>query len=188
MEAGFVSADDISTEAAICKLMVLLGEPDLEPEEVEAAFGRDLAGEQSSSLHTAHFFDEPGIAVGGGTPRRLRPAMVPEDWEPHELQRAVIRLHGATLDSDPRDSPTEIEIYLDMNPDEHPDDPDAVLVDRFLRWPNDHHSKLLSFPVTEAIRAASTQGRRVSFTIYIRKPAATLEWTSADIALVTRRH
>ncbi len=47
LEAGFVAAYDITIEAAQCKLMSLLGDPDISLPEAEAEFQRSLSGEQS---------------------------------------------------------------------------------------------------------------------------------------------
>jgi len=45
LEAGVVSGCDITPEAALVKLMVLLGDPDLGPAEVRRLLSQDLAGE-----------------------------------------------------------------------------------------------------------------------------------------------
>ncbi len=45
LEAGVVSGRDITPEAALVKLMVLLGDPDLGPAEVRRLLSQDLAGE-----------------------------------------------------------------------------------------------------------------------------------------------
>jgi L-asparaginase len=45
IEAGVVSGRDITPEAALVKLMVLLGDPDLSPAEVQQLLSQDLAGE-----------------------------------------------------------------------------------------------------------------------------------------------
>ncbi len=45
LEAGVVSGRDITPEAALVKLMVLLGDPDLGPAEVRQLLSQDLAGE-----------------------------------------------------------------------------------------------------------------------------------------------
>src|SRR5262249_33776800 len=66
LEAGFVAADDISLEAAQVKLMSLLGDEDIEPEEVEDRFQRSMAGEQSTSLWLARYKDGSGHAVHDG--------------------------------------------------------------------------------------------------------------------------
>ncbi|MFO7650767.1 MAG: asparaginase [bacterium] len=45
LEAGVISGFDITPEAALVKLMVLLGDPDLSPDVVRRLFQQDLAGE-----------------------------------------------------------------------------------------------------------------------------------------------
>jgi L-asparaginase len=45
LEAGVVSGRDMTPEAALVKLMVLLGDPNLSPTEVRLLLSRDLAGE-----------------------------------------------------------------------------------------------------------------------------------------------
>jgi L-asparaginase len=45
LEAGVVSGRDITPEAALVKLMVLLGDPNLSPTEVRRLLSQDLAGE-----------------------------------------------------------------------------------------------------------------------------------------------
>jgi L-asparaginase/Glu-tRNA(Gln) amidotransferase subunit D len=45
LEAGVVSGRDMTPAAALVKLMVLLGDPNLSPTEVRLLLSRDLAGE-----------------------------------------------------------------------------------------------------------------------------------------------
>jgi hypothetical protein len=47
LEAGVVSGHDITPEAALVKLMVLLGDPDLDPAGVRRLLNQDIAGEQT---------------------------------------------------------------------------------------------------------------------------------------------
>jgi len=47
LEAGVVSGHDITPEAALVKLMILLGDPELDPAGVRCLLNQDIAGEQT---------------------------------------------------------------------------------------------------------------------------------------------
>jgi L-asparaginase len=54
LEAGVVSGHDITPEAALVKLMVLLGDPALDPAGVRSLLNQDIAGEQTIADRPSH--------------------------------------------------------------------------------------------------------------------------------------
>jgi len=64
LQAGVVSGIDITPEAALVKLMVLLGDPGLRPEEAANLMQQDMAGEMTPRT--------PGAAVAGAAPTAER--------------------------------------------------------------------------------------------------------------------
>jgi L-asparaginase len=62
LEAGVVSGHDITPEAALVKLMVLLGDPDLDPAGVRRLLNQDIAGEQTVTDRA-----DPGLSAPGQT-------------------------------------------------------------------------------------------------------------------------
>jgi len=98
LDIGFVSAADITVEAAQCKLMTLLGDPDATIEEREADFQRSLAGEQSISLYVSPYGNDSGGAVSGDMPtKRMRGITLAGTSDPTRIERAHLRLRGARV-------------------------------------------------------------------------------------------
>lgn len=201
LEAGFVAADDITLEAAQVKLMSLLGDEDIEPEELEDRFQRSMAGEQSTSLWLARYKDGSGHAVHDGKSpgrRRIRgeALQVPEDRD--RIERALVRLRRAKLVGPTRadgegSDPVEIELYTDLSEEDELDRGSAGFLGAFRRWPRSDAeiaiagpSGVLMFDITEFVRGRVKAGDRVSLTVAVQTPGASLSWDGIEVAVYVR--
>jgi L-asparaginase len=201
LEAGLIAADDITLEAAQVKLMSLLGDEDIEPEEVEASFQRSMAGEQSTSLWLARYKDGSGhVAHDGKEPgrRRIRgeALQVPEDRD--RIDRALVRLRKAKLVGPaPADGaeadPVEIQLYTDLSEDDPLDTGAAGFLGSYRRWPRSQAeiaiagpSGVLMFDVTEFVKGRVKAGDRVSLTVAVQTPGSSLSWDNVEVAVYVR--
>lgn len=188
LQSGFVSAGDITVEAAQCKLMVLLGEPDQDPDEVEADFAISLAGEQSISRYLTRLSDRPQVIARttDGEPGRLRlpRRSLVGQWIPRRIDRALIRLRRCRVKATDG-GPMELRIYLNLDPEEVPEGDGPNLVGRFRKWP-DREPGLTIFDATGLIRRTAEPGERISLTFVVDTPGAELAWERAELALFVR--
>lgn len=104
LEAGVVSGGDMTPEAALTKLMVLLGDPELSPLDVAGLAARNLAGELSTSALVFPLRDSTGGRIDSRQPRScLTSASYRGTSEPAlpsgPIERAVLRLRGAEVDA-----------------------------------------------------------------------------------------
>jgi L-asparaginase len=193
LEAGFVAANDITLEAAQCKLMVLLGDPnlndpDMEPEErqegVEREFEASLAGEQTISVYSTSYGDKGGsVDTVEGIPGRGRIRGVPSEgkWTPDTVDRALLRLRRAKVTSGD-DKAVDYRVFLNLDPDASPDNSDPGFGGKFRKWPTSDEGVVV-FDVTTAFKATVKPGDRVSFTIVIDTKGGGLEWAATELAI-----
>ena len=191
LDAGFVAADDITLEAAQCKLMVALGDPDLmdpdmDPIErrtiVERQFEVAQAGEQSISVEVTKFDNSSGsVDTAEGIPgrKRIRGEVVSGQFSPAGVQRALLRLRGVSLASDDKVS---VRLFLNLDPDATPDNSDPGFGGKHSRWP-EAQTGLTVFDITPAFRATVKPGDRVSVTVVIDTADSQFTWESAELAV-----
>jgi len=188
LESGFIAASDITVEAAQCKLMTLLGDPDLSKEEVETLFQQNIAGEQSRSLYITRF---PGAAnksvestksEGAHANFYRMPGRPCEgiSWEAEQIDRAILRFWNASITSS--EELVRIRIFVNLDPDEEPDTNDPSFAGEFKRYPTQKRG-LAIFDVTRAVEKVSGPGRTVSFTIILETANSSLKWEKVELAL-----
>jgi L-asparaginase len=208
VEAGFVSGNDITIEAAQCKLMVLLGDPDADVEDAELAFQQNLAGEQSTSMFVTKYGKSNGTLDDESPRLRIRGVGVEGRWSPNHVERALVRLHGATITAPPvsdsarerealkvkKDAPAApasletvaFRVFLNLDDSvAQPDLNDPGYAGEFRKWPA-ASTGLSVFDISSAFRSTVSAGERVSFTIILDTPGATLAWDDADIAVFAK--
>ncbi len=190
LEAGFVAASDITVEAAQCKLMTLLGEPDIGVEEVEEEYQVSKAGEQSISQFVTHLEDKPNKIErqsGDEKPGRLRLPGRPlvGQWNPQRLDRALLRLRHAQIISANEKQAIEFQIFVNLDPDEPANDDHPNLVGRIKKWPM-AKSGLVVFDATKILRSIGKPGERISFTLIVDTPGGSISWGKAELALFIR--
>ncbi len=201
LEAGFVCADDLTLEAAQVKLMCLLGDEDIEPDEVEDRFQRSIAGEQSTSLWLARYRDGTGHAAHDGTQvgrRRIRGEAVglPEDRD--RIARALLRLRTAKLTGPPSANGAEpdavsISLFTDLSDDDPLTHDGPGFLGQFRRWPRSDAERAISgdtgvlmFDVTELVQGRVKAGDRISFTVAVETSGASLAWEGVELAVYVR--
>lgn len=187
LELGFVAAGDLTLEAALCKLMVLLGDPDLNQVGVEEAYQRALAGEQSTSTFITKYLlpagslkreteavnvRVPGQELGGG-------------WLPSQVEKALLRFRGAKLEFTD-EPPVKFSVYLnlDRQADAKPDHPGYA--GEFNKEPTTKNDQIILFDVTRVLAALVKPGDRASFTVFLDTEGAAFSWTSVELAIIAR--
>jgi L-asparaginase len=213
LEAGFVAASDLSYEAAICKLMALLGQPDVELPDVEVAYQQALAGEQSESLHLTRFGrDSGGKATSSLDGRvRLKAVQVEGQWSPARVERALLRLRGACFEgvtaspTSPEvgatpgslrlkgpESPTatsmpvDLRVFVNLDPNGVPNEKSPNFAGHFHRYPTGSDTMLLVLDIAPAVRASVRPGERISITVFVDTPGASLRWEQTELAVFVR--
>ncbi|NJL27272.1 MAG: hypothetical protein HC897_04955 [Thermoanaerobaculia bacterium] len=189
LEAGFVAASDLTVEAAQCKLMTLLGDPDIEIGEVEAAYQASVAGEQTVSQFITKLSDQAGQVEGSDSASEKARFRLPAKplagvWNPQRIDRALLRLRRGQV-SFSESSAVELRVYINVDPEETLTEDHPNLVGRFRKWPMEQ-AGLVVFDATRAIRAVAKPGERISFTFLVATPGATLSWGATDLALFIR--
>jgi hypothetical protein len=192
LEAGFVAANDLTLEAALCKLMALLGDPDISREEVEELYQQAIAGEQSVSLFLTPF---PGATKGklsreqtGAEPAvhyRIPARPLKGVWDPTRLDRALLRFRAARLQSTEKDAPVSFRVFINLDDpsDADPSHPGHAGV--FRKWPEDRES-IIIFDVTGALAPIARPDERVSFTLFVDSAPASFSWDEVELALFIR--
>jgi L-asparaginase len=186
IDAGVVSGVDITAEAALTKLMVLLGDPDLGPAEVLRLAQRDLAGEQSLSVSITHFERAERTELTAGANRSRFPARRIEGLETgiESVAEVVLRLRGAEARTS-GGARLPVSLYVDLDRDEPAEPGDARRLGSYPKRPSDpaEPGRTMFFVITDA--ASRLSGDRTSLTIIIDTddPEAHLSWRSAEVAV-----
>jgi hypothetical protein len=187
LEAGFICASDITLEAAQCKLMALLGDPDITLETAEEDFQRSLAGEMSLSTYVTRFSDKAGALVPGdpAAPAKIRfPAQpLAGVWNPANVSQALLRFRRARVQADEH---AEYEVYLNVDPDETLTPAHSNFAGRFKKYAKeDGKEGLVLFDVTRAFRPFARPGERLSFTVQAAGDLpAGFTWQGVDLAIL----
>jgi L-asparaginase len=193
MDFGVVSGVDITPEAALTKLMVLLGDPDLTPSEAARLAQQDLAGEQSLSIHVTDYSGPgPTTLTSRAPPARLAGRRVEGyDARPDAIEQVVLRFYDArVLTGD--GAPLVIRLYADLGLSEPADAHSGKLVGTFRRRPTQANRSSQAHPTTYFVfsgRARRMLRQRTSFSVCIDKPGdpdARFSWTSVELAVFRR--
>jgi L-asparaginase len=187
LELGFIAASDITLEAALCKLMVLLGDHDLSQAEVEETYQRALVGEQSSSVFITKYPVKPGSAKheGGATNVRVPGRPLEGGWLPSHIERALLRFRGAKLDCQSR-PPVIFSVYLNLDRPEDAHKAHPGYAGEFKKEPNTSDDQIILFDVTGVLVSLAKSGERVSFTVFLDTEGATFSWSSVELAIISK--
>ncbi len=185
LEIGIVSGLDITDEAALCKMMVLLGDEDLTESEVADLMQQDLEGEMSLSVFTSRFRKNEKNRIDESQ-RRIRLVSVdslPGDWKGWNISSAVLRFRKAKIENDPSDEPLALRVFTNLSSSDPLDDKSPNFAGEFRRMLNVEPS-IVSFDVTKAARKLLKPGIRLSFTVSIADDSpGTFEWDSAEFCI-----
>lgn len=190
LEAGFVSASDVTLESAQCKLMALLGDPDVDLEVAEEDFQRSLAGEMTVSIHVTSYSTEEG-ALSAATPKdspgsiRFSAQQLRGIWHGADVHQALLRFRKAQVevgDHSP-EANAEYEIYINVDPDEELSVSHPNFAGSFRKYSMEDPSLVL-FDVTEGMRPFARPGERISFTLVSRDDQAEFHWDRVELAIL----
>lgn len=188
LELGFVAASDITLEAALCKLMVLLGDGDLTQQEVEDTYQRALVGEQSTSVFITRYPVKPGSVEGNSTQSvsiRIPGRGLEAGWQPGRVETALLRFRGAKLLSS--DKPVKFRVFLNLDRPEEASELHPGYAGVFKKEPTgEKKDQIILFDVTQVLTALVKPGDRASFTVFLDTPSATFSWASVELAIVAK--
>jgi L-asparaginase len=186
LELGFVAANDITLEAALCKLMVLLGDGDLSQEEVEETFQRDIAGEQSSSVFLTKYPVKAGsVKSGEGASVRVPGRPLEGGWQPTLIEKALLRFRGAKLITSKR-PPVKFTVYLNLDRPEDASRDHPGFAGEFKKEPSDKPDQIILFDVTSVLEALVRPGDRASFTVFLETEGTEFSWESIELAIISK--
>lgn len=181
MKYGVISGIDITAEAALTKLMVLLGDERLDPNDIPRLAQENLRGEQSESI-----FVTPMVQSGVVTLTKRNPThwFLTEDRLRHfekPVRHAVLVLHSATVRLQGNDR-LAINVYINVSKEDELAAAHPNLACAASRLETDDGT--LVFDVTEAVRHHMDVERKNSFTVQLGGSAeGELVWSSAELAI-----
>lgn len=189
LDAGFIAANDITLEAALCKLMSWLGDPDTTTEEVEARFQFNEAGEQSISQYFTQFSGakDKSVDAMSASPAYFRIPGRPLEgaWDPQRIDRALLRFREARLKS----AEKEVGFRLFVNLDDVNDAGASHVgyAGEHKKWVEDGESEgIFIFDVTRAIKPIAKPSERVSLTLFLDTKDASFSWSEVELVMFVR--
>ncbi len=193
LDRGLVSGSDITHEAALCKMMVLLGDEDLSVENVMVEVQKDSVGEQSFSIHTHTISETRGtLETGGVEPRtRWRGAVrnVGSDWPTDEISKVLLRFYDATMDAvadTDEETSLEIDCHIGVESSSQLDRDAKSFAGTFVRSKADFRSMVM-IDITETFKDLVSHNDPASFTLSLVDSAVgtRLTWQKAELAIMT---
>jgi L-asparaginase len=193
IKLGVLTGFDITPEAALCKLMVLLGRSEM-THQLSRFLQQSLSGEQSENLFSTDLIPAGGSGELDGIGTRVN--LVPQTtYDTHWLRaspyKALLHLRDAavTVSADADSVLFEVYFNVDADTDLHLD-PDTDPASRFRGFAGKHkrcaqdHSSFVAFDVTGGMSALKP-GRPPSVTI-ILKSAGRLTFNGATLLVFTQ--
>jgi L-asparaginase len=187
LELGFVAASDLTLEAAHCKLMVLLGDPDLSQDEVEETYQRALVGEQSTSVFITKYPLKAGSITRAVDMASVRvPGRALEGgWQPSQVERALLRFRGAKLNSSGKPL-VLFSVFLNLDRVEDASNKHPGYAGQFKKEPITKDDQIILFDVTSVLTAMVKPMDRASFTVVLDTVGAEFSWEGAELAIIQK--
>lgn len=181
LDIGVVSGVDITPEAALTKLMVLLGDEDMESHEVALKVQQDIAGEQSLSIYTTEFKSTDNLVDSANVRQRIPAANIDEKWDsPDDLDRIMLRFRNGKIQTKDKETYAKIKLFFNLTSDDKLDEKSPKYLGLFRRLPNDDPT-ILFFNITE--KAKKVLGTRASFTVVLCSEDSSFSWESVELTI-----
>lgn len=184
LEAGVVSGVDITPEAALTKLMVLLGDEDMNVHDVSLRTQQNLSGEQSLSIYTTEFKKDSNGNLHKELPRKRIPAENIQGLDSFEnvdrVTRIMLRFRDGKIQNSSKGEAVEIGLFIDLGSDAELSEESPNYIGTFKKATNDIES-ILFFDITE--RSKKILSTRASFTVTMKSTTGTFEWSSLELVL-----
>ena len=183
-DRGVIGASDITPEAAMCKLMVLLGNEDLCTDDINRMVQQNIAGEQSMSIVETKYRQETVILNSDKTRFRIPGELIPAGWDAHNLNQVFLRLRNVEIESSNSDNISiNISVFIDIGSDDSLDESKHNFAGTFKRIGTNVTTSLI-FNITEAAKKIIAPGTRLSLTIVIdHNLGNSLKWKQVDLVL-----
>jgi L-asparaginase len=172
LQRGVISGIDMTTEAALVKLKVLIAEHGDDAQAVRQLMEVDHVGEQSWNLCTASF---PAGSLRGGFTSPS--AKITGSWTPDAVRNALLELHGVRLAGETEETPIVVRIASGDGPIT-PETPVAGLA-----IPDHARDQMLHVDISRAVRGGLIEpGQPVRFSL----AGPDIDWTGAMISIASR--
>jgi L-asparaginase len=188
-ELGFVAASDITLEAALCKLMVLLGDPDARLRDVEEGFQKAIAGEQSTSVFLTKYDLAAGSIKREKDMVHVRVPGLPAEggWVREKVEKVFLRFRGAKLKlKEGKRPPVKFSVYLNLFQLEDATPNNSGYAGEFKKEPTEKPDQMILFDVTKTFVGTVKPGERVSFTVFLDTDDAEFSWEHVDLTILTK--
>jgi L-asparaginase len=183
LDVGVVSGVDITPEAALVKMMVLLGDEDLSPKEVELMAQINLAGEQSLSIFTTLFKIQPDTKIDTKIQRYRIPAVNIEGFDAIDegkIDRIMLRFKDGFF-SDPNENGyISIKLFADLSSDDELNTQNTGYLGSFNKLPSTDPTVAI-FDITETGKQVITS--RSSFTVNLDGTNGEFSWSAAELVI-----
>lgn len=184
IDVGVVSGVDITSEAALVKLMVLLGDEDLTPHQVALEVQKNIAGEQSISIYTTEFASGNNKLSKDNSKVRIPATNIDgyESIKEKDVDKIILRLKDTRIRHKNTSDHVELSIFMDVSSEDVLSKDSPNFVGSFRKLPNDEHT-VSFFDITQL--AKKVINARASFTILLETTEAEMEWSSAELTIFT---
>jgi L-asparaginase len=180
LDIGVVSGVDITPEAALTKLMVLLGDEDMTAHDVALKVQQNLVGEQSLSIYITEFKSKGDLASMGSR-IRIPAANIDINWDnPEEIHKIVLRFRKGKILAKNEDTPAEIKLFMDLSSEEPLDENSPKYLGVFKKRKTGDPT-ILFFDITEGARKLLSN--RASFTVVLNSADSSFSWESVELAI-----
>lgn len=179
LNRGVISGTDITQEAALCKLMVLLGEPDISIEEVRRRAQLSLAGEQSHNVYPIPL-ESQGRTLEAKTPSHS--VTFQKDWEtrkPQYVEKVLLYLHHGHLEHPQGEN---VKIEMAMQSDVSKAEP---AIDTFTKQPS-HETSTIVFNITKLVKPLLAVSESLTLSLKIETEPAQLTWKRMELTVFTQ--
>lgn len=181
LDCGVISGLDITSEAAFCKLMVLLGDEDLQNADIRSLVQIARCGEQSYSVYTATFRSDAFSQISTDSKRYRLPLQDVNTHNTFSAFRILLRFESATVAA--VSESVTIKLFLNLGINDEADETSQRFVGSFTAVRCQVPQSVI-FDITSAAESI-LQSRLVSFTMILDGDGA-FKWKEVELAQFVR--